>query len=125
MKSCVLTANFDCDVYKVWMYLTNPTLAHWRTDVTETEISPDGMQRTDTHKDGSKTQIVYSRKEKPRAITCEFAHGRQTGTFTAILLGGQGSTSLECTFSIDGIGLFDKAHKHLQPVLDMLQRAVE
>ena len=125
MKSCVLTANFDCDVYKIWMYLTNPTLAHWRTDVTETEISPDGMQRTDTHKDGSKTQIVYSRKEKPRAITCEYVHGRQRGTFTAILLGGQGSSSLECTFEMDGIGLFDKAHKHLQPVLDMLQRAVE
>lgn len=120
MKTCVLTANFDCDVNKVWLYLTNPVLNHWRTDVTGTELSPDGLQRTDTHKDGSKTKITYTRKEKPRAITCSFAHGRQSGTFTAILLGGQGSTSLECTFELDGIGLFDKAQKHLQPVLDML-----
>ncbi len=125
MKRCVLTASYDCDIYKVWMYLTNPTLGHWRTDITEAEISPDGMQETDTHTDGSKTQIVYSRKEKPRALSCDFVHERQHGKFTAILLGGQGGTSVECTFEMDGIGLFDKAHKHLQPVLDMLQKAVE
>ncbi len=124
MKSCVLTANYECDAAKVWLYLTNPVLNHWRTDITETEIDPEGVRRTDTHKDGSKTQITYTRREKPRAVSCTFSHGRQTGTFTAILLGGQGNASLECTFEIDGLGMFDKAHKHLQPVLDMLEKAL-
>lgn len=125
MKSCVLTANFSCAPERVWLYLTNPTMSRWRKDVTGADISADGMQATHTHADGSTTQIVYTRKEKPRAISCDFVHGRQTGHFTAILLGGQSHTSVECNLDIDGLGLFDKAHKHLQPVLDMLTAALE
>ncbi len=33
MKSCVVTVNFSCDPMKVWLYLTKPTLNHWRRDV--------------------------------------------------------------------------------------------
>ena len=124
MKICVLTANFNCDPGRVWLYLTKPTFNNWRTDITAVEPSTDGMSETQTHTDGSITQVVFTRKEKGRAMSCDFVHGRQKGHFTAILFGGA-TTSLECTFEIDGIGLFDKAHKHLQPVLDMLQAVAD
>ena len=35
MKTCVVTANYSCDPNKVWLYLTKPTLNHWRSDVSE------------------------------------------------------------------------------------------
>lgn len=125
MKSCVLTANYPCDTSKVWLYLTKPDLAHWRTDLKSVEVSSDGMQAVQTCNDGSKVQVNYTRKEQNRALSCEYVHGRQRGTFTAILLGGGSASSLECSFTIDGVGPFDKAHKHLQPVLDMLQKVLE
>ncbi len=124
MKSCVLTADLNCPPSLVWQYLTRPTLNHWRTDIAEVETDPDGMTERQKHTDGSTTQVRYTRREKDRAVSCDFTHGRQNGHFTAILLGGS-TTSLECTFEIDGIGLFGKAHKQLQPVLDMLKVQVE
>ena len=43
MKTCVVTANYSCDPNKVWLYLTKPTLNHWRSDVSECEESDDGL----------------------------------------------------------------------------------
>ncbi len=120
MKSCVLTANFNCNPTLVWQYLTKPTLNGWRTDITDVETAPDGLTETQKHRDGSVTKVTFDRREKGRALSCDFVHGRQSGRFIAILFGGS-TTSMECTFEVDGIGPFGKAHKLLQPVLDMLK----
>ena len=124
MKSCVLTADFNCPPSLIWQYLTRPTFNHWRTDITEVEAASDGMSETQKHADGSTTQVTFDRKERARALSCDFVHGRWHGHFTAILFGGS-TSSLECTFEVEGLGLFDKAHKHLQPILDMLKEQVE
>lgn len=124
MKSCVMTVNFSCDPNKVWLYMTNPRLAGWRTDLSDAAISSDGMQVTETHKDGSVTQIAFTRKEKPRALSCTFRNGKRSGSFTAILLGGADSTSVECTFEINGVGPFGKPQKLLEPRLEMLRSAL-
>lgn len=124
MKTCVVTENYACSPNKVWLYLTNPNLNHWRTDLTEADISSDGLSVTEHHKDGSVTEITFSEKEKPRRIRCSFANGRKHGTFIAVLLGGGDSTSLECTMQIEGMGLFQKPNKPLQERLEMLRKAL-
>lgn len=124
MKSCVSTATFSSDPNKLWLYLTNPMLNHWRSEVTDCELSGDGMTLTEKNSDGTKTEIVYSRKEKPRRITCAFVRGKVKGSFTVILLGGGDSTSAECTLEVDGLGLFAKPKKLLDAYLDTLRKAL-
>ena len=120
MKSCVYTASFNCDPMRVWLYMTNPTLQGWRRDVKAAELSDDGMRLVETAPDGSTTEIRYSVKEKPRRFSCTFAHGRVQGSFTAILLGGGNSTSVECTLDVKGLGLFAKPKKLLEERMQML-----
>ncbi len=124
MKTSVVTASFSCDPNKIWLYMTNPNLNHWRTDLKETEISGDGMHATEKCTDGSVIEITYTRKEKPRHLGFQFAHGKVRGEFTAILLGGGDSTSVECTMSADGLGLFEKPAKRLDRYLDMLRKGL-
>jgi len=90
MKSCVVTANYACDPNKVWLYLTKPTLNGWRRDVSSYEESGDGLKAAEKNTDGSETQIVFTRKEKPRCLSCNFQKGKISGPFTALLLGGGG-----------------------------------
>lgn len=125
MKTCVVTASYSCDPAKVWLYMTNPTLNHWRSDVKEAEISADGMQVREKNTDGSTTEIVFSRKEKPRCLSCTFANGRVHGSFTAILLGGGNSTSVECTMEVEGMGLFAKPQKKLEERMEMLRKTLD
>lgn len=124
MKTCVLTENFACDPNRVWLYLTKPTLNSWRTDVAAFEESPDGMKATEKNKDGSTTMLEFTRKEKPRCISCAFQNGKARGTFTAILLGGGDSTSLECTMEVEGLGLFAKPQKLLAERMTMLHKTL-
>lgn len=124
MKTCVVTANYACDPNKVWLYLTKPTLNHWRTDVQGYEESDDGLRATEHNADGSTTELAFTRKEKPRCISCNFQKGRVHGSFTAILLGGGDSTSLECTFEAEGLGLFAKPQKDVEARLEMLRKAL-
>ena len=124
MKSCVVTANYACDPNKVWLYLTKPTLNGWRRDVSSYEESDDGLKAAEKNTDGSETQIVFTRKEKPRHISCNFCKGKINGTFTAILMGGGDSTSLECTLDVDGLGFFIKPQKLLEERLEMLRKAL-
>lgn len=91
MKSCVVTANYACDPNKVWLYLTKPTLNGWRRDVSSYEESDDGLKAAEKNTDGSETQIVFTRKEKPRCLSCNFQKGKISGTFTALLLGEERS----------------------------------
>ena len=79
MKSCVVTENFACDPMKVWLYLTKPTLNNWCKDVSAYEESSDGMTATEKHTDGSETQITFTRKEKPRCLSCSFQRRMYTG----------------------------------------------
>ena len=124
MKTCVVTANYSCETNKVWLYLTKPTLNHWRSDVSEYEESDDGLKGTEHNTDGGTTEIVFTRKEKPRHISCNFCKGKINGTFTAILMGGGDSTSLECTLDVDGLGFFTKPQKLLEERLEMLRKAL-
>lgn len=124
MKTCVVTANFNCDPGKVWLYLTKPTLNHWRTDVKNYEETPDGMQATEHNTDGKDTQLTFTRREKNRCVSCHFQKGKIHGTFTAILLGGGDSTSLECLLDVEGLGLFAKPKALLEERLEMLRRAL-
>ena len=64
MKTCVVTANYSCDPNKVWLYLTKPTLNHWRSDVSEYEESDDGLKGVEHNTDGGTTEIVFTRKDK-------------------------------------------------------------
>ena len=64
MKTCVVTANYSCDPNKVWLYLTKPTLNHWRSDVSEYEESDDGLKGIEHNTDGGTTEIVFTRKDK-------------------------------------------------------------
>ena len=41
MKNCVVTASYACPPQKVWLYLTNPNLNSWRSDLSGAEVSPD------------------------------------------------------------------------------------
>ena len=124
MKTCVVTASYNCPPAKVWLYLTNPNLNHWRTDVNEAEIDPDGAHMKEKNKDGSVTEIQILESEKPRRLRCTFTRGRIRGSFTAILLGGGDATSLECTMEVEGMGLFAKPRKGLEERLDMLHQAL-
>lgn len=124
MKSCVVTANFACDPMKVWRYLTKPTLNNWCKDVSTYEESSDGMTATEKHTDGSETQITFTRKEKPRCLSCSFQRGKISGSFTALLLGGGDSTSVECTLDVNGLGLFAKPAKLLEAHFDMLRKTL-
>lgn len=124
MKSCVYTASFACDPMRVWLYLANPMLGSWRRDVKSADISDDGMRVVETAPDGSTTEIRFSVKEKPRRMTCTFAHGKVQGSFTAILLGGGDSTSIECTMDVQGLGLFAKPQKLLEERMEMLHQAL-
>ncbi len=124
MKSCVLTRTFSCDPSRIWLYLTNPAMNHWRKDVTAADISADGMQLVETMTDGSKTEITFTDKEKPRRMTGTFVHGKVKGGFTVILLGGGDCTSVECTFEADGLGLFTKPKKLLEERFDMLAQTL-
>ena len=63
MKTCVVTANYSCDPNKVWLYLTKPTLNHWRSDVSEYEESDDGLKGVEHNTDGGTTEIVFTRKD--------------------------------------------------------------
>ncbi|MCO7110053.1 polyphosphate kinase 1 [Gemmiger formicilis] len=124
MKSCVVTANYACDPNKVWLYLTKPTLNGWRRDVSSYEESDDGLKAAEKNTDGSETQIVFTRKEKPRCLSCNFQKGKISGTFTALLLGGGDSTSVECTLDVNGLGLFTKPEKLLNERLEMLRQTL-
>lgn len=124
MKTCVVTANYACDPNKVWLYLTKPTLNGWRKDVKDYEESDDGLRVIEHNTDGSTTELQFSRREKPRCLSCSFRNGKVNGTFTAILLGGGDSTSLECTMEINGLGLFAKPKKLLEDRLQMLKAAL-
>lgn len=124
MKSCVVTASYSCPPQKVWLYLTNANLNHWRTDISQADISADGTEINEHNKDGSITQIKVTEAEKPRRLRCQFSRGRVHGTFTAILLGGGDATSLECTLEVEGMGLFAKPKKGLEERLAMLSQAV-
>lgn len=124
MKTCVVTANYSCDPHKVWLYLTKPTLNGWRKDVRDYEESDDGMRVVEHNVDGSTTELQFTRREKPRCLSCSFRNGKVNGTFTAILLGGGDSTSLECTMEINGLGLFAKPKKLLEDRLQMLKAAL-
>ena len=68
MKTCVVTASYNCPPAKVWLYLTNPNLNHWRTDLNEAEIDPDGAHMKEKNKDGSVTEIQILESEKPRRL---------------------------------------------------------
>ena len=92
MKTCVVTANYSCDPNKVWLYLTKPTLNHWRSDVSEYEESDDGLKGVEHNTDGGTTEIVFTRKDKARHLSCNFRKGKINGTLTAILMGGGDST---------------------------------
>ena len=82
MKNCVMTRTFSCDPSRVWLYMTNPMMNHWRKDVTSADISTDGMQVTETASDGSKTEITFTEKEKPRRMTEQLASmARSRGSF--------------------------------------------
>lgn len=124
MKTCVVTASYNCPPAKVWLYLTNPNLNHWRTDLNEAEIDPDGAHMKEKNKDGSVTEIQILESEKPRRLRCTFTRGRIRGSFTAILLGGGDATSLECTMEVEGMGLFAKPRKGLEERLEMLHQAL-
>ena len=124
MKSGVVTANYACDPNKVWLYLTKPTLNNWRKDVSGYEESDDGMKATEKNTDGGETQIVFTRKEKPRCLSCNFQKGKISGTFTALLLGGGDSTSVECTLDVNGLGLFTKPAKLMNERLEMLRQTL-
>lgn len=124
MKNCVVTASYSCPPAKVWLYLTNPNLNHWRTDLSEAEIDAEGQRIHEKNKDGSVTEIQITEAEKPRRLRCSFTHGRVHGTFTAILLGGGDATSLECTMEVEGMGLFAKPKKGLEERLEMLRKAL-
>lgn len=124
MKNCVMTRTFSCDPSRVWLYMTNPMMNHWRKDVTSADISTDGMQVTETASDGSKTEITFTEKEKPRRMTGSFVHGKVKGSFTVILFGGGDSTSVECTLDVEGLGLFTKPKKLLEARFDMLGQAL-
>lgn len=124
MKTCVVTMNFACDPSKVWLYLTKPTLNGWRKDVRDYEESDGGMRGIEHNTDGSVTELQFTRKEKPRCLQCSFRHGKVNGTFTAVLLGGGDSTSLECTMEVSGLGLFAKPKNQLNQRLQMLKAAL-
>ena len=124
MKSCVVTANYACDPIQVWLYLTKPTLNGWRRDVSSYEESDDGLKAAEKNTDGSETQIVFTRKEKPRCLSCNFQKGKISGTFTALLLGGGDATSVECTLDVNGLGLFTKPEKLLNERLEMLRQTL-
>ena len=124
MKSCVVTANYACDPNKVWLYLTKPTLNGWRRDVSSYEESDDGLKAAEKNTDGSETQIVFTRKEKPRCLSCNFQKGKISGTFTALLLGGGDATSVECTLDVNGLGFFAKPEKLLNERLEMLRQTL-
>lgn len=124
MKNCVVTETFACDPSKVWLYLTKPTLNGWRKDVRDYEESDGGQRVVEHHTDGTTTEMTFTRREKPRSLSCSFRNGKVSGTFTAILFGGGDSTSLECTMEISGLGLFAKPKKLLQERLDMLHGAL-
>ena len=94
MKTCVVTANYSCDPNKVWLYLTKPTLNHWRSDVSEYEESDDGLKGVEHNTDGGTTEIVFTRKDKARHLSCNFRKGKINGTFTAILMGGVSAFAL-------------------------------
>lgn len=124
MKTCVVTVNYTCDPNKVWLYLTKPTLNGWRKDVSSYEESDDGMRVVELNTNGSRTELHFTRREKPRCLSCSFQNGKVSGTFTAILLGGGDSTSLECTMEVNGLGLFAKPKKLLEERLEMLRIAL-
>lgn len=124
MKTCVVTASFACDPSKLWLYLTKPTLNGWRKDVRDYEEKDGGLHVIEHNADGSTTELHFTRREKPRCLSCNFQNGKVNGTFTLILLGGGDSTSLECTMEVSGLGLFAKPKKLLEERLNMLRAAV-
>ena len=124
MKNCVVTASYSCPPQKVWLYLTNPNLNHWRTDLSGAEVASDGSSIIEHTKDGGVIEVKVLESEKARRLRCSFTHGRVHGTFIAILLGGGDATSLECTLEVEGMGLFAKPRKGLEERLEMLRRAM-
>lgn len=124
MKTCVVTATYSCPPTKVWLYLTNPKMNQWRSDLADADIAADGSKITERGRDGSVTEIQVIESEKPRRLRCQFTRGRIRGSFTAILLGGGDATSLECTMEVEGMGLFAKPRKGLEERLDMLRKAL-
>lgn len=111
MKSCVVTENFACDPMKVWLYLSKPTLNNWCKDVSAYEESSDGMTATEKHTDGSETQITFTRKEKPRCLSCSFQRGKISGSFTALLLGGGDSHQCRMYTGCERAGAFCQARQ--------------
>ena len=78
MKTCVVTANYSCDPNKVWLYLTKPTLNHWRSDVSEYEESDDGLKGVEHNTDGDTTEIVFTRRIRPAISAATSAKARST-----------------------------------------------
>ncbi len=124
MKNCVVTASYSCPPQKVWLYLTNPNLNHWRTDLSSAEVAPDGSRITERTKDGGVIEVEITEAEKARRLRGTFTYGRVRGSFFAILLGGGDATSLECTLQVEGMGLFAKPKKGLEAYLEMLGKAL-
>lgn len=124
MKNCVVTMSYACPPAKVWLYISNPALNHWRKDVSACEISSDGMEMTLQHTDGAVSKVTYSRKEKPRRMDCTFIRGKIRGNYTVLLLGGGDSTSVECTLDVEGLGLFAKPQKLMNAYFEELRVAL-
>lgn len=78
MKTCVVTANYSCDPNKVWLYLTKPTLNHWRSDVSEYEESDDGLKGVEHNTDGGTTEIVFTARTRPATSAATSARERST-----------------------------------------------
>ncbi|MGN0974422.1 MAG: hypothetical protein ACI4OL_00355 [Gemmiger sp.] len=124
MKNCVTTATYGCDPSRVWLYLSNLSLNHWYREASECEITPDGMDMLVRKKDGGTMQVQYTRKEKPRRMDCTFSCGKAHGNCTMLLLGGGDSTSVECTLTVDGLGLFAKPQKLMDAFFEELRAAL-
>ena len=101
MKNCVVTASYACPPQKVWLYLTNPNLNSWRSDLSGAEVSPDGAAITERGRDGTVTEVKITESEKARRLR-----------------------GVECTLSVEGMGLFAKPKKGLEAHFEMLRSAI-
>ena len=88
------------------------------------EVSPDGAAITERGRDGTVTEVKITESEKARRLRGTFTRGRVRGSFIVILLGGGDATSVECTLSVEGMGLFAKPKKGLEAHFEMLRSAI-
>ncbi len=78
MKTCVVTANYSCDPNKVWLYLTKPTLNHWRSDVSEYEESDDGLKGVEHNTDAARPKSFLPARTRPATSAATSARERST-----------------------------------------------